>query len=258
MSDVLVLCYHAVSETWESELAVTPSQLERQVGGLLRKGYRPMRFLDAVAGPHDERALAITFDDAYRSVRELAFPVLSRLGAVASVYAPTDWIGRDKAMRWQGIEQWLGSADEAELLPMGWGELGSLCQEGWEVGSHTCSHPRLTELDDSRLIAELEESRARCAEGLGRPCTTIAYPYGDVDDRVVAATAAAGYEAAGALPAAPHAPAALRWPRVGIYRWDNDGRFRLKASPLVRRARSAPVQRLLAPLGRLTRSAPRG
>jgi peptidoglycan/xylan/chitin deacetylase (PgdA/CDA1 family) len=254
VSEVLVLCYHAVSESWDSELAVTPEQLERQVGWLIRRGYEPARFLDAVLAPGSKRTLAITFDDAYRSVHELAGPVLRQLGAVASVYAPTDWVGSERPMRWPGIDNWRGTPHERELLPMGWPELGELAGEGWEVGSHTCSHPRLTELGDERLRAELEESRAACGAGLGRPCETIAYPYGDVDERVVAAAAAAGYRAAGALPHAPHAAMALRWPRIGIYRWDGPSRFRLKASPLVRRLRALPVRGLLDPVGRLARS----
>ena len=254
MSDPLVLCYHAVSEQWESELAVTPRQLERQVGGLLARGYKPATFLDAVSGTAAEPALAVTFDDAYRSVRELAHPVLRNLGVVASVYAPTNWVGSPDPMRWAGIENWLGTPHEDELLPMSWEELGGLADQGWEIGSHTRSHPHLTELDDDRLTEELAGSRSACAAELGRPCETIAYPYGDVDARVVAAAAAAGYRAAGALPHAPHAAEMLRWPRIGIYRWDGPGRFRLKSSPLVRRLRTLPLRHALDPLGRLTRS----
>lgn len=253
-----MLCYHAVSQSWDSELAVTTEQLERQVALLLRRGYEPARFLDAVSAPVARRTLAITFDDAYRSVHELALPILRELGAPASVYAPTDWIGTERPMRWPGIDGWLGTDHEPELVPMDWGELGELGEEGWEVGSHTRSHPRLTTLDDEQLVAELEGSRSACADGLGRPCETIAYPYGDVDGRVVAATAAAGYQAAGALPHAPHAPEPLRWPRVGIYRWDGSTRFRLKASPLARRLRSLPLRGMLEPLGRLGRSQPAG
>jgi peptidoglycan/xylan/chitin deacetylase (PgdA/CDA1 family) len=256
MSEPLILCYHAVSETWDSELAVTPAQLEEQVGTLLKRGYRPVTFLEAVTGPPAPRTLAITFDDAYRSIYDIALPILRQLGASGSVYAPTDWVGSAEPMRWPGIDNWVGTPDAPELLPMGWDQLGELADQGWEIGSHTCSHPRLTELDDDRLAVEMERSRAACADALGRPCDTIAYPYGDVDDRVVAAAAAAGYRAAGALPHAPHAPTPLRWPRVGVYRWDGRGRFLLKASPLVRRLRALPVRRLLDPIGRMARSRP--
>jgi peptidoglycan/xylan/chitin deacetylase (PgdA/CDA1 family) len=254
MSQPLVLCYHAVSESWDSELAVTPAQLREQVAGLLARGYRPATFLDAALAPSQSRVLAITFDDAYRSIFELARPVLAELGAVASVYAPTDWIGSARAMRWPGIDHWIGTDDEDELLPMDWPQLRELAAEGWEVGSHTRSHLRLTELDDASLMRELEGSRSACALQMERPCETIAYPYGDVDVRVAAAAAAAGYRAGGALPQAPHAASALLWPRVGVYRFDGKARLRLKTSPLIQRMRRLPVRRALDPLGRLART----
>jgi hypothetical protein len=39
VTDVIVLCYHAVSERWEADLAVTPSQFEAQLDFLLESGY---------------------------------------------------------------------------------------------------------------------------------------------------------------------------------------------------------------------------
>lgn len=249
-----MLCYHAVSDSWECELAVTEEQLECQVGSLLRRGYRPATFLEVATGRADPPALAVTFDDAYRSVYELARPVLRELGAIGSVYAPTDWIGSARPMRWVGIERWGATADAPELTPMDWPALGALADEGWEVGSHTRSHAHLTGLGEKQLTEELSGSRSACEAGLGRPCETLAYPYGDVDDRVVAATAAAGYTAAAALPAVPHGVEKLRWPRVGIYRWDGRARFRLKSSPLLGRLRALPLRRVLDPVGRLTRS----
>jgi len=235
--DVLVLCYHALSPTWPAELSTTPERFERQVASLLQRGYRPATFADAVAARPGERVLAVTFDDAYRSVLELGLPILTRLGAPATVFAPTDWIGREEPMRWPGIDRWLGGAHESELMPMSWDELARLADGGWEIGSHTASHPHLTQLDDERLADELARSKAVCERELGRPCPTIAYPYGDVDARVVAATAHAGYAAAAGLPQRIGADDPLDWPRLGVYFADDERRFRLKVSPAIRRLR---------------------
>jgi peptidoglycan/xylan/chitin deacetylase (PgdA/CDA1 family) len=106
------------------------------------------------------------------------------------------------------------------------------------VGSHTCSHPRLTTVGDEQLAKELRESKAACEEGMGRPCRSIAYPYGDVDARVIDATRAAGYELAAALPKRHGSRDPLDWPRVGVYHGDDLRRFKLKVSPLLRRLRS--------------------
>ena len=48
--DVLVLCYHAVSDDWEDALAVRPVDLARQVAGLLEHGYVATTFTRA--SPH--------------------------------------------------------------------------------------------------------------------------------------------------------------------------------------------------------------
>jgi peptidoglycan/xylan/chitin deacetylase (PgdA/CDA1 family) len=236
--DVLVLCYHALSERWPAALSTTPERFEAQLELLLRRGYRPVTFERAVLDPPGNRTMAVTFDDAYRSVLELARPIMDRLGVPGSVFAPTDWVGREKPMTWDGIDQWLGGPHEQELLCLGWPELRELADAGWEVGSHTCSHPRLTTVDDARLAAELRDSRAACEQGMGRPCPSIAYPYGDVDARVIEAARAAGYEVAAALPKRHGSRDPLDWPRVGVYHVDDLRRFRLKVSPLVRRLRS--------------------
>jgi peptidoglycan/xylan/chitin deacetylase (PgdA/CDA1 family) len=237
--DVLVLCYHALSDRWPAALSTTPARFEAQLRLLLERGYRPATFEQAVTAPPAERTFAVTFDDAYRSVLERAYPLMERLGVPGSVFVPTDWAGRAAPMAWDGIDQWLGGEHERELLCLGWEDLRGLAAAGWEVGSHTCSHPRLTTLDDGRLDDELTRSRAACEAGMGAPCRSIAYPYGDVDARVVAATRAAGYAVAAALPRRLGSTDPLDWPRVGVYHADDLRRFKLKVSPSLRRVRSS-------------------
>ena len=50
---------------------------------------------------------------------------------------------------------------------------------------------------------------------------------------------AAGYAAAGTLPARLHPERALAWPRVGIYHGDDERRFRMKVSRAMRRLRGS-------------------
>jgi peptidoglycan/xylan/chitin deacetylase (PgdA/CDA1 family) len=235
MGDLLVLCYHAVSERWPAPLSVTPEAFERQLRLLSRRGFQGETFDRAVSHTSDARTVAVTFDDAYRSVLELARPILDDVGFPATVFVPTDYPGRPgQPMAWDGIDKWLGGPHERELRPMSWEQLGVLADAGWEIGSHTCSHPRLSSLTDEGLARELVESRSMLAERLGRPCGTLAYPYGDHDERVVEATRVAGYGAAGTLPGRLPRPRRLAWPRIGIYHGDDERRFRIKASAAVR------------------------
>ncbi|MFI4977950.1 MAG: polysaccharide deacetylase family protein [Solirubrobacterales bacterium] len=253
MNDSIVLCYHALSPTWEADLSTTPERFERQLELLVSRGYRGVTFTEAVESPARGRVLAVTFDDAYRSVLELGLPILNRLGLVATVFAPTDYIGSGQPMRWPGIDRWLGSPHERELMPMSWAELRALADTGWEIGSHTGSHPHLTQIDDDALLDELTRSKAACEDHLNSPCASVAYPYGDFDARVVTTTATAGYRAAATLPSRQHARKALEWPRVGIYNRDDDKRFALKVSPSIARLRRSAAWDALDGLRRSTR-----
>jgi peptidoglycan/xylan/chitin deacetylase (PgdA/CDA1 family) len=239
VSDLVVLCYHAVSPDWPAALSIRPEMLERQLKFLSRRGYRGIPVAEALDGPPSGRVVAITFDDAYRSVLELAKPILDRLDMRASVYVPTNWPGEDGPMTWPGIAHWVGGPHEHELACLGWDELRGLADDGWEVGSHTCSHPRLAELaTEGEIAAELTGSREVCEERLGRPCRSIAYPYGSYDERVVEAAEAAGYDFGLTLPHGLRGPRPLAWPRIGIYNADRTYRWRLKLSPTMRRARA--------------------
>jgi peptidoglycan/xylan/chitin deacetylase (PgdA/CDA1 family) len=241
MPDRLILCYHAVSPSWPAALSVTPEALERQLGELARRGYRGARLTDTISSAPDGRVVAITFDDNYRSVLEIAKPLLDRHGYVATLYVPTDWPGDPRPMRWNGIDIWLDTPHEREMMSLTWQELRELDAAGWEIGSHTCSHPHLPELDDAALDYELRASKERIEKELGSPCTSLAYPYGDVDGRVVDATRRAGYVAAGTIPRVLARPESLMWPRTPIFHDDDFTRFKMKVSPTIRRLRTSPL-----------------
>jgi peptidoglycan/xylan/chitin deacetylase (PgdA/CDA1 family) len=244
VNDVLVLCYHAVSARWPAELAVRSKDLHQQLELLLSRGYQGVTFHEAMTSPPAGKVLAVTFDEAYRSVLELAYPILSSLGIPATVFVVTDFANDDRPLAWPGINHWLGGEHDRELRGLSWSQLEVLSEAGWEIGSHSQTHRRLTQLDDATLARELRESRAACELALGVPCRSLAYPYGDFDRRVAGAAGDAGYDAAGALP--PHLGGAspLTWPRLGVYRSDSMARFRLKVSPTIRRLRTiaAPAE----------------
>jgi peptidoglycan/xylan/chitin deacetylase (PgdA/CDA1 family) len=237
--DLLVLCYHAVSPTWDADLSVTPQALEWQLSRLVRGGYRGATFADATRSPNPRgRTLVVTFDDAFESVHRLARPILARLGLPATVFVPTRQALRDEPMSWPGVEQWLDGAHAGELRGMSSDQLRELAADGWELGAHTRTHACLPDVSDEELEAELSGSKEDVERELGVSCRTAAYPYGAADDRVCAAARAAGFEAAAGLSSDLRRASRFYWPRVGIYHEDGRRRFRLKISRAVRLARS--------------------
>lgn len=227
MNRALVLCFHAVSDEWDHALSVPPRELEAQLTRLLRRS----RSVPVEAAVRGEAGVHVTFDDAFRSV-ERALPVLERLEVRATVFACSGQTG----VVFDVPELAASVRDQPlELETMDWDELRSLVERGIEVGSHTVSHPHLPRLGDVELQRELREARQRLEDELGRPCRYLAYPFGDEDARVRAAAAAAGHDAAFALPGRDGEPDRFALPRVGVYRGDSRLRLAIKTTPALRR-----------------------
>ena len=250
--ELLILGYHAVSPDWESFLAVEPRRLEQQLRSLLRRGYRAKTLSRALLDPPEPRTLAVTFDDGYRSTLERGLPVLAKLGIPATVFVPTDLT--DEAGLFKCLPEEQMPVEEEELRVMSWEEVRRLAAAGWEVGSHTLSHPHLTELGDRALEEELVRSRGICEEQLQATCETIAYPYGSHDERVLEATDAAGYRLAVTLEQRMFEPISgrgpLDLPREGIFRETRRPKFIANTSRTIRRVRLSERYRRVA-VGRL-------
>jgi peptidoglycan/xylan/chitin deacetylase (PgdA/CDA1 family) len=210
-----VLCYHGVNDVAEADdplhLVVSPALLEEHVGWLRGRGYGFLTaedLLDRTGGcPPPARYAVLTFDDGWADALSIVVPLLARLGVRATFYVnPGRWAAQHPDVA--------GSA--GRLLD----EKGAraLHAAGHELGSHAMTHPDLRLLDDRRLDWELVEAKATLERVTGRPCRTLAYPFGLFDARVEAAARRAGYELAfGWLPgrwrrpsAAPRLPAPPR------------------------------------------------
>lgn len=238
--DCLVLCYHAVSRDWPAATAVRPDDFRRQIELLVERGYRGTTFTEIVGAHADRPLAAVTFDDAHLSVWQYARPVLAAHGWPGTVFVPTAYAGGDDLMLWRGNEPWHDTPWREELRCMDWDRVCTLSNEGWEVGSHTRSHPVLPQTDDETLEQELEVSREELEERLQRPCTSVAYPYGAVDGRVRAMTRRAGY-LAGAATQGGSVDSALERRREVISRTDGTRIFALKTRPSVRRVLAEPA-----------------
>jgi peptidoglycan/xylan/chitin deacetylase (PgdA/CDA1 family) len=243
-NDLLVLCYHAVSDAWESYLAVRPKALHAQLTYLAAQGYRSVGFAELVTERPPGRAVAVTFDDAYRSILEEALPVLNSLGMRATIFVPTHYVEQEASADWPGMEQWAGPLHAPHLRIMGWDGVRRLAATRWEIASHSHTHRRLRGLDRETLDEELQTSKALCEERVQVPCRSIAYPYGspgrDLDRIVADAAADAGYEAGATIPRrlAPVEP--LLWPRISVGAADSPAMFKAKVSPHARRLRTLP------------------
>ncbi len=177
-----IITLHSVDGSG-SVLSTSPEDLESLLDGIAKGGHRVVPLSELLAHPGVPDQVSITFDDGLASVVEEALPILARRNLVAAVFVVTGYLGGDN--------QWPGQGVDAPQLPMmGWEELEALAEAGWEVGSHTVSHPDLTQLSPDRLEAELGEARETIDHKLGLEPVALAYPYGRVDSAVRAHAAA--------------------------------------------------------------------
>ena len=88
-----------------------------------------------------------------------------------------------------------GALDEQHAIT--WPMLHECCRDGGvEIGSHTVSHPRMSDLNSETAKAELVASKNRLQEKLGREIRHFAFPYGrprDCDQRDFEMARRAGY-----------------------------------------------------------------
>jgi len=223
----VVLAYHGVGPPMEdpARLLVDPELLESHVRYLQRRGYR---FLTAEElldeGPPGPRTAVLTFDDGFRNWLTAAVPLLRRLGVRATFYVCPGLLGG---------RHWHLDGEDGRLLDES--EARQLLEAGMELGSHSLSHPDLRLLDGGELSRELEESKSEVERLTGRPCRTLAYPYGLYDERVVSAARAAGYELAFAWLPGPWRP--LEAPRLPAPPRNGARRLALKLAGLRRPGR---------------------
>ncbi|MGQ0539525.1 MAG: polysaccharide deacetylase family protein [Gemmatimonadaceae bacterium] len=207
-----ILTYHSIDDSG-SPISIDAAVFRRQMEFLARGRPRVVPLADIVALDASADAVALTFDDGFANFAAAALPLLVDCGFPATVFVVTDHVG--------ALNDWSGAASGAGIpsLPlMSWDALGALAVRGIEVGAHTRRHPYLTSVSAAAVADEVEGAALRITAELGRRPTSFAYPYGDLDDIVVAA-ARRCYERACSTEfrVLTSADDALRLPRLEMY-----------------------------------------
>jgi peptidoglycan/xylan/chitin deacetylase (PgdA/CDA1 family) len=153
---------------------------------------------------------------------------LSRVWSRLRDLGPAD---RERAMAHLADSLALPSLDPAPA-PLTIEEVARLDGGVFSIGAHTHSHPSLPSLQPPDIAREIVDSKAICERYLARPVTAFAYPFGDHDDRVVAAVADAGLTVACTTSARAIRPDdhCLTLPRVGVGNWSGEELMRHLAS----------------------------
>lgn len=220
-----ILAYHLISDSFDLGIARSSRrQFCEQMAWLAANGYSTVTLCQLLAGgsrgrcstegQEERRLVALTFDDAYASLADVA-DIMIQFGFVGTCFVISDHIGRLNTWDYQFFVRKHRHADRETLE--------ALSRLGWEIGSHTKSHPYLPALPALELSQELRCSKEHLEDLLGSAILTISYPFGRSNKRVCTLARKLGYQGGVGLGLSYKEYQNLGkmcLPRVGIYLTD--------------------------------------
>jgi peptidoglycan/xylan/chitin deacetylase (PgdA/CDA1 family) len=170
----VVLYYHSVPSGQRSQFA---NQLESVL-----RWTKPLPIGSNVQLLPGVRHSAITFDDAFENFVDVALPELHKRNICSTMFVIPDALGKT-----------FGQAGCAERV-MSQQQLLNLPEALVTVGSHTLTHPMLTQIEEARAREEIVNSRSKLEQILNRKVAVFSFPFGDFNDRLVGICREAGYK----------------------------------------------------------------
>jgi peptidoglycan/xylan/chitin deacetylase (PgdA/CDA1 family) len=189
---VIFLCYHGVTErdgrdALDPHGIHVPARLFEQQLDYLSRRHHVVALRDYLAARREGRrlpdyAVVLTFDDGFRNFLTAAAPRLLARRLPASLFIITDHTAgteeTDATEDSHSTTRWSPSDDRTHLS---WAEVRKLAREdGFEIGSHTCSHSRLPTLSPAETEREMRDSLASVVARVGSDyAPALSYPKGE-------------------------------------------------------------------------------
>jgi peptidoglycan/xylan/chitin deacetylase (PgdA/CDA1 family) len=171
---LICLVYHKVLLQVDHAVhSVSRAAFARQLA-LVRRSGLPVVDPEGLASDAAEpRGIVLTFDDATSDHFDIVRPLLAEFGMRAMFYVPTARLD-------QG-----GYLTARQML--------ALAGDGHSIGSHSATHPRLTEVGAEKALLEMSDSAAVIENLLGRRPLHFAPPGGIYNASVQRLAQRAGY-----------------------------------------------------------------
>jgi hypothetical protein len=148
--------------------------------------------------PFDQPYFHLSFDDGFRNNFLNALPVLRKLKIPAIFFVPSAMIDAS----YEHVRNYCLTRVSLKMPieTLRWDDLKAIRDAGYEIGSHTRTHARFSEISSNseKMRDEILGSKEDLERGLNQPCKYISWPYGrgrDADEKSLAFTSLAGYEA---------------------------------------------------------------
>jgi peptidoglycan/xylan/chitin deacetylase (PgdA/CDA1 family) len=134
------------------------------------------------------RTFVITFDDGYKNNYEIALPVLKAFGFTATIFIPTEFVGKKAT--------WKKKQDVPDFSLLSWREIEEMSQQDIDFQPHGSTHACLLPLALKDIESEIVQSKAEIEKRIGKQADVFCYPYGKFDERVVSLLKSMGFRGA--------------------------------------------------------------
>lgn len=168
-------------------LVVAPSSFAWQMRMLNMMGYQglSMRELEPyLSNEMQGKVVGITFDDGYLNNLQHALPILCKYGFTATCYGVSNLLGQSNI--WDR-----GLVAETPLMTVQ--DWRNWHAAGMDVGSHTRTHAKLTEVSHKEALEQILYSKLELEQSIGCNVRHFCYPYGGYSKEHIQMVQAAGY-----------------------------------------------------------------
>jgi len=169
-------------------LFVAKEQLKRQLKLLKFMGFDFLSLRDLLLNKKVKKGVLLTFDDAYLDFWVKALPIFMELKVRSVIFVPVALVG--------SYNQWDYDRIRIKKPIMNWEHIKELHSLGFEIGSHSLTHPYLSKIDPQKAWEEIYTSKVILEDKLGTEIKAFCYPYGDYSQQVRDMVQRAGYSIA--------------------------------------------------------------
>ena len=159
------------SEPGYVRYVISLEQFRAQMSAIQQSGLRGVSVSDALA--FSNPAVALTIDDGCETDVLAIAPVLKQFGYSATFYVTAGFLGKPGYMSVSQLQ-----------------ELSNL---DFEIGSHSMTHPYLSDLDEGKLHREIVDSKTMLEGIIGKLVEHFSCPGGRYDSRAIMVAKKAGY-----------------------------------------------------------------
>jgi len=180
-SGTIVLCYHGVKD-------VEQKRFSRQMRMVGKRAIAIRDINNRHKNTHRDQTICMTFDDAFANLISNVLPTINELQIPITIFIATKSIGSFPI--WLDGKKHPDSCETVMSMPQ---ILALKNNPLITLGSHTSSHPRLSELHDKDIREELLSSRNTLKEVFHDPIENLALPHGAFNQEVLQIAREVGY-----------------------------------------------------------------